>query len=137
MDSYGSARHYPRHLTAREREWLDWILPGDRPGYKRFRSSMEGMVVIAEGRRGKGEVVLGNPGDSPDFSEPFGAVFAYGGIETSSGMVSITVREPVGNQISLEIVSHRSEDIKASVTRRLRSTEGSCSPVLMDLATPT
>jgi len=111
MESHGRNQHYPREISGREREWLDWILPRDRPGYKRFKGSMEGMTVIGEGRRGKGEVVLGKPGDSPEFSEPFGAVFAYGGIETSFGMVSITVREPVGNQISLEIVSHRSEEI--------------------------
>jgi mono/diheme cytochrome c family protein len=102
---------YPRPLTARERAWLEWILPADRPGYAAFRASIEGLQIIGQGRRGEGEVVLGPSGAAPDLEPPLGAVFSYGAIETNFGTISVTVREPVEGQASLEIVSHRADRV--------------------------
>jgi hypothetical protein len=102
---------YPRPLSARERAWLEWILPAGRPGYDAFRRALDGCVVIGEGRRGEGEIVLGPPGAVPDLDPPLGAVYSYGAIETNVGTISVTVREPVDGQASLEIVSHRAERV--------------------------
>lgn len=103
---------YPRQLTSRELEWIDWILPRERPGYREYRDVVRSMPVIGEGRRGKGEIILGHSGAQPDFDEPLAPVFAYGAIETNFGTISITLRGIVNDQISVEIVSHRAEDVQ-------------------------
>ena len=108
INSYHNGE-YPRPLTDREREWIEWILPPT--GYHSYRDAISGMMVIGEGRRGKGELILGNVGDKTDFSEPLPSVAAYGVIETNLGPISITLREILNNQISVEIVSHRLQDI--------------------------
>ena len=102
---------FPRALGARERAWLEWVLPLDRPGYAAFRSGLDGFQVIGPGRRGEGEIVLAAPGTTLDITPPLGAVFSYGAIETNFGTISVTIREPVDGQASLEIVSHRAERI--------------------------
>ncbi|MBI1803055.1 MAG: hypothetical protein HY033_09145 [Ignavibacteriae bacterium] len=102
---------YPRLLSPREREWIEWILPADRPGYKRYRELLDSMEVIGEGRRGQGEIILGEKGARVDLESPLPAVFAYGAIETNFGILSITVREILDAQISIEIVSHRADFI--------------------------
>jgi hypothetical protein len=111
MNSSGDIQGYPRPLSKREREWLEWILPDNRPGYRLYRQQLAGLVVIGEGRRGAGEIILGSPDDRPDFSAPLAPVFAYGMIETSFGGISITLREESAGQVSVEMVSHRSEHI--------------------------
>ena len=105
------ARDYPRPISPREREWMDWILPPDRPGYRHYHDLVSGMVVIGKGRRGEGEIILGAEGSTPDVSSPLAPVFAYGAIETKAGTISITMREISDGQISTEIVSHQSEEI--------------------------
>ena len=111
MNDLRSTLIFPRPLSGREREWIEWILPADRPGYKYYRDTIRSMVVIGEGRRGEGDLILGFDGACPDFSAPLSPVFAYGAIETNFGVISITVREMLDEQISLEIVSQRSENI--------------------------
>src|SRR6266851_5448202 len=102
---------YPRPLSERERESLEWILPADRKGYNRYRETIRRMEVIGEGRRGKGEMILGRAETEVDFSSPLAPVFAYGAIETDLGTISITLREMIDDQISVEIVSHASDDV--------------------------
>lgn len=102
---------YPRPLTAREIEWIEWVLPKLRAGYREYCDVVHSMSVIGEGRRGKGEIILGHIGAQPDFDEPLSPVFAYGAIETNFGTISITLREILNDQISVEIVSHRAEEV--------------------------
>jgi len=104
-------RGYPRPISPLEREWMDWILPLDRPGYRHYHDLVRGMVVIGKGRRGEGEIILGPEGLTPDLSNPLAPVFAYGAIETKTGTLSVTMREVLDGQISVEIVSHHSEEI--------------------------
>ncbi len=101
----------PRPLPSREMGWIEWLFPATRPGYRSFLENLRPLRVIGEGRRGKGEMILGQPGTTPDFTAPLPPVFAYGAIETDAGMISITVREMLNDQVSVEIVSHRSDDI--------------------------
>jgi hypothetical protein len=123
-----SDQRYPRPLTAREREWLEWILPADRPGYAAFRESLAGLSAIGQGRRGEGEIVLGPRDAAPDLGPPLGAVFSYGAIETNFGTISVTVREPVEGQTSLEIVSHRAERVPDEFEEARRWTYALWSP---------
>ncbi len=119
---------YPRPLSVRERDWIEWILPADRPGYKSYRGIISTMMVIGEGRRGKGEIILGPEGDVPDFDEPLSPVFSYGAIETNSGTISITLREVLHDQVSVEIVSHRSDNIPEEFEELRRWTYSLWSP---------
>ncbi|SRR5712692_3316068 len=107
----GTNSVYPRPLADREQSWIEWVLPSNRIGYREYRYVIGKMVVLGEGRRGKGDIVLGFSGDVPDTESPLPPVFAYGAIETNLGMISITIRENVADQIDVEIVSHRSEEV--------------------------
>jgi len=102
---------YPRPLTKREREWIYWILPLQHPGYAAVRRLIERMVVLGEGRRGKGELILGYEDDTIDLSAPLAPVFAYGVVETDFGLISVTLRDIENDQLSVEIVSQRAEEI--------------------------
>ncbi len=83
---------YPRPLRAVERDLLWSVLPTDRAGYRAYRERIEAMSVIGEGRRGKGDLVLGLAGEAPDVSGPLPQVIASGGVETSGVIVTLTVR---------------------------------------------
>ncbi len=98
---------YPRDLRAEERTLLHMVLPQERPGYRKYRELMDGMKVIGEGRRGRGNIVLGRPGETPDLGSPLPPVVAYGAVEREEESLSVTVREVVGEQIDVEIVPSR------------------------------
>ncbi len=118
----GTNSVYPRPLSDREQSWIEWILPSNRIGYREYRDVIRKMVVLGEGRRGKGDMVLGFSGDLPDTESPLPPVFAYGAIEMNLGMISITLREHVADQINVEIVSHRSEEVPAEFEESRRWT---------------
>lgn len=123
-----SGAPYPRQLTLREREWINWILPANRSGYRHYREMIEHMSVLGEGRRGNGEIILGTEGNAVDFSAPLAPVFAYGAIETNFEMISITVREQLNDQISVEIVSHRAQDVPEDFEESRRWSYSTWSP---------
>ncbi|HUN66515.1 MAG TPA: hypothetical protein VMW43_10470 [Bacteroidota bacterium] len=120
MTAAGDTPLYPRGLTPREREWIEWILPASRSGYAAYRNRIAGTVVIGEGRRGTGELILGRRGDEPDFSAPLAPVFAYGMIESDTGGVSVTIRQESGGQISVEIAAHAGESVPDELPVRRR-----------------
>jgi hypothetical protein len=123
-----AGREFPRPISPREREWMDWILPADRSGYMSYRQLVGGMVVIGNGRRGEGEIILGAGGSIPDMTSPLAPVFAYGAIESKAGTISITIREISDGQISVEIVSHRSEEIPSEFEELRRWTYSTWTP---------
>lgn len=98
---------FPRPLRAKERDLLESVLPADRPGYWRYRECMNVMVVLGEGRRGPGNLLLGDYGNEPDAGAPLAPVVAYGIVETTVEDFTITVRECSNRQIDVEIVSTR------------------------------
>lgn len=115
-------------LRPKERELLECVLPPDRPGYDRYRALIGGMQVIGEGRRGKGNFVLGHPDDTPDISSPLGPVVAYGAVETTRDTFSVTVREYAGDQIDVEIVSTHGEEIPDHFEEKRRWTYSGWNP---------
>lgn len=119
---------FSKQLSLRDREWIEWILPGNRAGYKQYRDVLMGMVVLGEGRRGKGEMILGCEGNGVDLTVPLAPVFAYGAIETNFGTISITLREIQDDQISVEIVSHRSDEVPAEFEEARRWTYSTWMP---------
>ncbi|MER3524376.1 MAG: hypothetical protein C4326_09985 [Ignavibacteria bacterium] len=119
---------FPRVLREKERELLEFVLPMEAPGYASYRRLLDEMVVLAEGRRGKGNLVLGRPGDRADLSSPLPPVIAYGVVETTRDVFTITVRACVGDQIDVEIVSAHGEEIPDRVEKKRRWTYSSWKP---------
>jgi hypothetical protein len=102
---------YPRPLRPKERDLLESVLPDDRPGYRRYRERIHSLLVIGDGRRGSGDLILGRPDDVPDRSSPLSPVVAYGMVEATTDTISITVREEAEDQINVEIVSARGVEV--------------------------
>jgi hypothetical protein len=86
------------------------------------------MIVLAQGRRGRGNLVLGFHNDIADVTSPLAPVVAFGMVETATDRFSITVRECVGNQIDIEIVSGRGDEIPDSFEEKQRWTYSSWLP---------
>ena len=100
-----------RLLRAKERDLLESVLPVDRPGYRAIRELIEGSVVLGEGRRGEGNLILGRVGEAPDADASLTPVIAYGAVETTQDTYTVTVREPLGSQLDIEIVSRHGTEI--------------------------
>ncbi|MFN0158448.1 MAG: hypothetical protein ACKVRP_10300 [Bacteroidota bacterium] len=119
---------YPRQLRAKEIDLLESVLPVERSGYREYRDLLKHMLVLGEGRRGSGNLVLGFAGDTPDITSPLAPVVAYGVIETTLDQFSITVREYVGSQIDVEIVSNQGEEIPDHFEEKRRWTYSTWEP---------
>jgi hypothetical protein len=98
-----SPERLPRELDSTERDLLLWVLPGDRPGYAKYRKFIEQWSVAAVGRRGEGNSILAEPGWKVDNESPLPQLFAYGAVERDGGNLTISVRERLGGQIEFEI----------------------------------
>jgi hypothetical protein len=86
------------------------------------------MVVLGEGRRGPGNLLLGDPGNEPDIGAPLQAVVAYGIVETTKESFTITVRECIDRQIDVEIVSTRDSVVPEHFEEKRRWTYSTWSP---------
>lgn len=111
---------YPRKLSEREQELLFWLLPVHRPGYRDYRDLLEELVVIGEGRRGRGNLVLGRPGDIPDRDTPLAPVFAFGVAEGDEQNILVTIREEREGQVEVEIVGSRSDEMPVQFAEKRR-----------------
>lgn len=105
---------YPRSLTDLENELIMRVLPGGAAGYAPHRDFIGRSVVIGQGRRGEGEMILGREGDSPDTEAPLPPVFAYGVARSGhpeKEEISVTVREILDGQMSVEIVGRKNDRV--------------------------
>lgn len=100
---------FPRELTSTERELLFWLLPEDRSGYSEYRTLIAQWKVVAHGRRGEGNYIVAAPTEQPDNESPLPQLLAYGVVETTSGRISISIRERLGDQVEFEIVYPQSK----------------------------
>jgi hypothetical protein len=119
---------YPRALRPKEENVLEFVLPEDRPGYRNYRNLIRSMVVLSQGRRGRGNLVLGDRQDTADLTSPLAPVMAYGMVETTQDQFSITVRECIAGQIDVEIVSQRGEELPDQFEEKRRWTYSAWSP---------
>lgn len=127
--------NFPRPLRAKEQDLILFVLPHESPGYNAYRKLIATMVVLGNGRRGTGNIVLGKSGETPDTSSPLAPVIAYGVVETTFDTFSITVREFVGEQIDIEIVSMKGEDVPDHFEEKRRWTYSSWRPLQPSPAT--
>ncbi len=110
----GQGGPYPRSLTDLENDLINRVLPDGAPGHGPHREFIAGAVVIGQGRRGEGEIIMGTRGDLPDTDAPLPPVFAYG--VAGSGPphneeISVTVREIADGQLSIEIVGRKNDRV--------------------------
>jgi hypothetical protein len=118
----GSEEHFPRELNALERELLLWVLPGERPGYSEFRTLVEEWKVVGKGRRGEGNYVLANVAHQIDADSPLPQLLAYGLVEGERGDITISVREPMGDQLEFEISGPVEDALRQGLKSRRRWT---------------
>jgi hypothetical protein len=111
-----------------ERELLSFVLPADRVGYARYREGLDRLVVLGEGRRGRGHLILGTGRTKADNDVPLSHVVAYGAVEATSGEITITVREFVGDQLDVEILSTPGDGLPVDFEEKRRWTYSSWTP---------
>jgi hypothetical protein len=128
MANENATHEYPRPLRPKELDLLEGVLPPDRPGYREYRELLSRMVALGEGRRGAGNLLLGFAGDRPDVTSPLAPVVAYGMLQTTNDIFSITVREYVGKQIDVEIVSSHQKEIPDHFEEKKRWTYSTWKP---------
>lgn len=107
---------YPRTLTPQERSLVEWVLPAGVRAYLAYREFLAEAVVIGQGRRGEGEIILGRSGALPDFGSPLAPVLSFGTVEIPGDEVTVTVREMADGQVSVEIVGRRTDAVPAIET---------------------
>ena len=105
------SENFPRKLMETEWELLEWLLPSEINAYAEYRKNFSEYVILAEGRRGKGHLVMGMVDTIPDNQSPLSYVFALGIIATNFGSISITVHEKQDEQIDVEIFNLSREEI--------------------------
>ncbi len=118
MNVYGE--FYPRPLTPLENNLVLWVLPERSAGYAPYREFVGSASVIGQGRRGEGEIILGTPGDLPDLDSPLPPVVSFGVAAADDDEISVTVREILDTQMSVEIVGRRNDRVPpgARIERR-------------------
>ena len=85
----------PRPVTPVEADWLDFLLPADRPGYAMLRKIVTPLGVLGEGRWGEGDLVLGSDGQTIDMEAGMEPVAAFGQIHYDHGAVmTLTLHQP-------------------------------------------
>ncbi len=126
---------FPRQLHPKEREFLEFVLPMERRGYKVYRDLLDAMVVLGPGRRGNGNLVLGYRGDIPDTQSPLASVVAFGAVESQHNTFTITVREFIGKQIDIEIASSIDDEVFHQSDEKRRWTYSQWSPGKLSPAT--
>ena len=102
---------FPRELNSREKDWLLYLLPEDRPGYNTYRDKIKVMLVIGEGRFGEGNYYLGYEGDEPDFSYSSLPMFASGQVICKECTIQMSIHELYENKIEFSINNITGDEI--------------------------
>lgn len=111
---------FPRKLTEREIDWILWMLPEDKPGYRIYHEMIKEMVVIGYGKFEPDNLILGYPGDKPDEEGFYMPVISLGQIETKEARVQISIHKPHKNQIQVDIVNLNADFIPEKFTELRR-----------------
>jgi len=84
---------FPRELTDVEREFLYWLLPIEKEGYKQFNEFVQGAIVLGEGRWGEGDLMLAPFPASIDKSLGMEPIVAYGECLLNGKLLTISVHD--------------------------------------------
>ncbi len=85
---------FRRPLTHAENEFLLWLLPEEKEGYRIHREFAMRSNVIGEGRWGSGDLMLAQKEDAIDVTLGMSHVVAYGECEIDSTTLTISIHEP-------------------------------------------
>lgn len=113
---------FPRPLTGKEWLLIEWILPEDRAGYNKYRSLLQSLQVIGYGRWGESDLLLGEPGDTPEISGPMERVFANGIIEAEEGKITVAVHEYVAGQLEVQITNLHDDSVPGDLRIKRKAT---------------
>ncbi len=119
---------YPRPLSEKEWSLIEWILPEKRTGYQKYRTLLTSLQVIGPGRWGEGDLILGEPGDTPELSGPMERIFANGIIESAEGKITVSVHEYVAGQLEVQIANLHDEEIPDELTIQRKATYSTWKP---------
>ncbi len=111
---------FPRKLSNREIDWILWMLPEDKPGYRKYREMIKEMMVIGYGKFEPDNLILGRPGDEPDEETFFMPVISLGQIEGEKAKIQISIHKVNKNQIQIDIVNLLSDIIPESFDEKRR-----------------
>jgi hypothetical protein len=112
----GSPNKYPRKLKSQEKNRLFYLLPEDIPAYADYRTKIDLMFVLGEGRFGEGNLVLGYEGDKPDLSYSSLPVFACGQLIYKECSLQISIHEFFDNKIEVSISNISGDKIPDELT---------------------
>ncbi|MCS7228428.1 MAG: hypothetical protein RMJ81_09920 [Candidatus Kryptonium sp.] len=107
---------FPRDLTERERNWILWMLPEDKPGYRAYREMIKEMMIIGYGRFEPDNLILGQPNDKPDEETFFTPIISLGQIEMREARIQISIHREHRNQIQVDIVNLLGDTIPENVS---------------------
>ncbi len=107
---------FPRNLTDRELDWILWMLPQEKSGYRDYRSLIEKSVVIGYGKFEGDNLILGQAGDLPNEESFFTPVICLGQVETLEAKIQISIHKPYKNQIQIDIVNLEGDTIPDKLT---------------------
>lgn len=96
---------FPRKLTEYEIDWILWMLPESKPGYRAYREMIKEMMVIGYGKFEPDNLILGHPNDKPNEETFFTPIISLGQIETEKAKIQILIHKPHKNQIQIDIVN--------------------------------
>ncbi len=85
---------YPRALTHVEREFALWLLPEEISFYSDYRTGIQSKEVIAEGRWGIGDLLIGVRDAYIDLTLGMSQVVAYGECSINGAVLTIGIHEP-------------------------------------------
>ncbi len=97
--------NFPRKLTEREIDWIFWMLPENKPGYRDYREMIKKMMVIGYGKFEPDNLILGQPNDKPNEETFFTPVISLGQIEMKNAKIQISIHKEYKNQIQIDIVN--------------------------------
>ena len=123
-----NSQKFPRKLTDREKEWLEFILPADKNGYAEYRNKIQNLFVIGNGRFGETNLILGKENDKPDLSAPSSPMFASGNIVFNEAEVYVLIHEEFEEQIEIDISNIKGKYIPEELTEISRWTYSNWKP---------
>jgi len=124
---------FPRPASPGEEGWLDLLLPSDRPGYRPLREYLRGLVVIGEGRWGRGDLVFGHEGQEIDHTEGMQPVVSYGEIDAVNDgagfVITLSVHQPNDDgEVEFQIGTRGAPELPDGFTERSRWSYACWSP---------
>ncbi|MHB8580908.1 MAG: hypothetical protein ACYDA4_13780 [Ignavibacteriaceae bacterium] len=94
---------FPRKLTEKEKYLLYSILPENKPGYKIYKDKIESLYVIAMGKFGEGNLILGKENSIYDYSTPSSPILAVGVVCSEDQFYDISIQEEMDDEIEIDI----------------------------------